>query len=86
MTSIMSQALSGTALFAVLGSGSAMTTSLEDQLEKIVAEADRLYDSNRWREALEYLEQYASSTDVQVLWRLARLCYKVGRCAPTLCA
>lgn len=78
MTSIMTQALGGSALLAVLGpTTTAMTTSLEEQTDKIVTQADQLYDSNRWREALTYLEQYADSTDVEVLWRLARLCYKV---------
>lgn len=85
MTSIMTQALGGTALLAVLGSGSAMATSVEDQVDKIVSEADQLYDSNRWKEALAYLENYADSTDAEVLWRLSRLCYKVRKVSPILC-
>lgn len=80
MTSIMTQALGGSALLAVFSSTRAMTTSVEEQVDKITAEADQLYDSNRWKEALTYLEQYAASTDVEVLWRLARLCYKVSQC------
>lgn len=79
MTSIVSQALGGSALLAVLsGPTTAMSTSFEEQTGKIVNQADQLYDSNKWREALNYLEQYAASTDVEVLWRLARLCYKVS--------
>ena len=78
MTSIVTQALGGSALLAVFCSPRAMATSVDQQVDKITAEADQLYDSNRWKEALTYLEQYADSTDVEVLWRLARLCYKVG--------
>ena len=79
MTSVVSQALGGSALLAVLsGSSSAMSTSADEQTDKIVGQADQLYEANQWREALTYLEQYAASTSAEVLWRLARLCYKVS--------
>lgn len=74
----------GAALFAALSPTSAVmaaaaTTSVEEQTErKIISQADQLYDSNQWKEALAYLEQYAESSNVEVLWRLARLCYKVS--------
>ena len=78
---IMTQAVGGAALFAALSPTSAAmaaaATSVEEQTEKIIGQADQLYDSNQWKEALAYLEQYADSTNVEVLWRLARLCYKV---------
>ena len=82
MTSIMTQAVGGTALLAVLSPTSAAmaaSTSVEEQTERITSQADQLYDSNQWKEALAYLEQYADSTNVEVLWRLARLCYKVSK-------
>lgn len=73
----MTQAIGGTALLTALSSTSAMAVSTGDQMDKIICEADQLYDSNQWKEALAYLEYYADSTDAEVLWRLARLCYKV---------
>lgn len=82
---IMTQAVgTGAALFAALTPTSAAmataATSVQDeQTGKIICQADQLYDSNQWKEALAYLEQYADSSDVEVLWRLARLCYKVGK-------
>jgi hypothetical protein len=75
----------GVALFAALSptmaaaAATSTTTSVEDeQTDKIIGQADQLYDSNQWKEALAYLEQYAESSNVEVLWRLARLCYKVS--------
>ena len=76
----------GAALFAALScptmaAAAAVTNrSVEEdeQTDKIINQADQLYDSNQWKEALAYLEQYAESTNVEVLWRLARLCYKVS--------
>ena len=80
-TTIVPQALSGGALLAVLSAQTrttAMTTSVEEQTDRITGQADQLYEANQWREALTYLEQYNESTNVEVLWRLARLCYKVS--------
>lgn len=72
----------GAALFAALSPTMAAATSRsveeDEQTDKIIGQADQLYDSNQWKEALAYLEQYAESTNVEVLWRLARLCYKVS--------
>ena len=82
-TTIVPQALSGSALLAVLSAQTrttAMTTSVEEQTDRITGQADQLYEANQWREALTYLEQYSESTNVEVLWRLARLCYKVSGC------
>lgn len=46
---------------------------------KITAEADNLHTSNRWRECYDYLKSYADSTDVELLWRLIRAYYFVGK-------
>lgn len=79
---IMTQAVGGAALFAALSPTSAAmaaaASSVKEQTEKIIVQADQLYDSNQWKEALAYLEQYADSNNVEILWRLARLCYKVS--------
>ena len=77
----------GAALFAALScptmaAAAAASTSRsveeDEQTNKIIGQADQLYDSNQWKEALAYLEQYSESTNAEVLWRLARLCYKVS--------
>jgi tetratricopeptide (TPR) repeat protein len=48
-------------------------------VSEIVARADELYEANQMREGLSYLKQYAHLDEVEVLWRLARLCYKAGK-------
>lgn len=79
---IMTQAtVGGATLFAVLTPTStvmAAASGEDEQTQKIIGQADQLYDSNQWKEALAYLEQYADSRNAEVLWRLARLCYKVS--------
>lgn len=46
----------------------------------IVAEADRLQYSNRWREACDYLELYSEkTTEPEILWRLIRSYYFTGK-------
>ena len=47
-------------------------------ITEVIQAADRLYDSNKMKEALAYLERHSESKDAEVLWRLARLCYKVS--------
>ena len=76
----MQKVLGGTVLFGVLIYSelkSAKCTSMDEQVPQIVEHADILYDSNRMQEALKYLEHYSESTSAEVLWRLARVCYKV---------
>ena len=55
----------------------ARTASMDDQVETVISHVDKLYDSNKMREAMEYLEKYSETTDPELLWRLARVCYKV---------
>ena len=50
----------------------------EDALADTVRVVDRLYDENKMKEALDYLERHSDSTDAEILWRLARLCFKVS--------
>ena len=47
---------------------------LRDTLEV----TDRLYGENKMKEALTYLERCSDSPEADILWRLARLCYKVS--------
>lgn len=41
--------------------------------------ADKLYADNKWHEALEYLEQHADTENPDLLWRLMRINYRVGK-------
>ena len=50
---------------------------VNDRLEDVLQHADELYEGNKMRETLTYLEQHSDSTDAELLWRLARICYKV---------
>ena len=50
-----------------------------NQLPQILQHVDRLYEENQMQEALAYLESLAHWEEGEVLWRLARLCYKVGK-------
>lgn len=65
-----------------------MATTTKDQLPHILEDVDRLYESNKMREALEILEPLGregkeEEEKVDVLWRLTRLCYKVSEHART---
>ncbi len=55
----------------------AQAAVMEDRVQVTIQHVDNLYDSNKWREALTYLEQHRDTADPELLWRLARLCYKV---------
>jgi len=41
--------------------------------------ADKLYADNKWHEALEYLEHHADTENPDLLWRLMRINYRVGK-------
>lgn len=46
----------------------------------IIAESDRLQNSNKWRDAYEYLKPYSDTTeDPELLWRLIRSYYRIGK-------
>ena len=62
---------------AVGGVNIALADGVRDQLPSIVSHVDVLYEENKWTEALEYLQQFNQLEEAEVLWRLARLCYKV---------
>lgn len=43
-------------------------------------EVDRLQRSNQWREAYDYVKEYGeTATDPELLWRVIRACYYVGK-------
>lgn len=48
-------------------------------MQAIVQHADKLYEERKWHEALEYLEQYADTKELDLLWRLMRINYRVGK-------
>lgn len=50
---------------------------VKQPFSEIIQEVDKLYDNNKMKEALTYLERHSESVEAEVLWRLARLCYKV---------
>lgn len=50
----------------------------EDALTGTIRVVDTMYDQNKMKEALAYLERHSDSTEAEILWRLARLCFKVS--------
>ena len=50
----------------------------QKELKNVLDTVDRLYDANKMEEGLAYLEKYSVTDNAEVLWRLARLCYKVS--------
>ncbi len=61
----------------------ASAKAAKEDLSQTIEVADRLYDSNKMEEALAYLEKYSESSEAEILWRLARLCFKV--CGSSYC-
>jgi hypothetical protein len=49
----------------------------EEGVRNTLRVVDRLYEENKMKEALTYLERCSDSPEAEILWRLARLCYKV---------
>ena len=45
----------------------------------ILQNADELYSSNKMEELYELLSKHKDSSDVEIRWRLARVCYKLGK-------
>ena len=77
--------MSGTGLILSVALGSGQLKTLKASSGKvrkpahseIIQQVDKLYEENKMKEALAYLEKHSDSTEAEVLWRLARLCYKV---------
>ena len=60
--------------------GVVQAASTKEQLPWLLKEVDRLYENDKMREALELLQplgEEGEGEEVEALWRLARLCYKV---------
>ena len=74
---VLSAVAFGTSQVKTLNAASAKAA--KESLSQTIEVADRLYDSNKMEEALSYLEKHSDSSDAEILWRLARLCYKVGK-------
>ena len=66
-------------VMATLSTDVAHAAASHDQLPQILRHVDQLYEDNQMQEALAYLEPLAQREEAEVLWRLARLCYKVGK-------
>lgn len=64
---------------ATVKTDTAQAAASHNQLPQILQHADQLYGDNKMQEALAYLETLAHWEEAEVLWRLARLCYKVGK-------
>ena len=73
---ILSAVAYGSSQLKTLNAASAKAT--EENLAQTIEVVDRLYDANKMEEALVYLEKYSDSTEAEILWRLARLCFKVS--------
>ena len=82
--------MSGTGVLLSVAFGSSQLKTLKaasvsastDVKEKIsisetIKVADQLYNANKMKEGLVYLEKHSDSTEAEILWRLARFCYKV---------
>lgn len=76
-------ALLGILIYSQLKSANCIT---EEELHRIMDHADKLYDSNKIQEALKYLEPYSESSSAEILWRLARVCYKVCTSTDSTCS
>lgn len=48
-------------------------------MHAIMQRADKLFEDRKWHEALEYLEQYGETEELDLLWRLMRINYRVGK-------
>ena len=48
-------------------------------VESICKHADQLFTDNKWREALDYLQQFSDTEDSELLWRLIRMNYRIGK-------
>lgn len=57
----------------------ARASTVHLQLPTILQQADVLYKEDKMREGLQLLEPHESMGEAEVLWRLARFCYKVGK-------
>lgn len=63
----------------VVTGGVVTAASEQERLPDVLARADQLYKENKMPEALSYLRQFDTQEEAELLWRLARLCYKVGK-------
>ena len=61
----------------VVTGGVVTAASEQERLPDVLARADQLYKENKMPEALSYLRQFDTQEEAELLWRLARLCYKV---------
>ena len=77
---ILSAVAYGSSQLKTLNAASANKTA-QETLAQTIEVVDRLYDENKMVEALAYLEKFSESTEADILWRLARLCFKVSLCS-----
>ena len=52
---------------------------LDEDLERIVTQADLLFENNEFEKLLEFLSQYSDYNEPKLLWRLSRANYKVAK-------
>lgn len=58
-------------------------TNMDVAAISMKAEVDRLEEENLWREAYDYVRPYADTTeDLDLMWRLIRAYYRVGKYLP----
>ena len=51
-------------------------------VQKLMQKADELYSQQQFREAMDLLEPFSlESEDVELLWRVMRLCFRLGKAA-----
>lgn len=47
--------------------------------KEICAKADELQHDDKWREAYDVLKEFKDSEDAEIMWRLIRSYYRVGK-------
>ena len=56
-----------------------MASSEEDRLLEVFKETDAMYYASKSPEALQIMRKYSQLENAEVLWRMVRLCYTVGK-------
>lgn len=75
---LLSTLVFGSTPLKTLTAAAAAVKPEEQALKNTIQVVDKLYDENKMKEAFTYLERCSDSPEAELLWRLARLCYKVS--------
>ena len=62
-----------------MAEGEAVAVKPPTDVESTCKHVDQLYEDNEWRKTLEYLQQFSDTEDPELLWRLIRVNYRLGK-------